>query len=481
METRNGLHDTKSDRLTPTVARSRINTGVRPLVAALCMSLAAAALAAPVAVPNSDFSSAANSGSVGGGPLGGSGSAPIGAGPWNGSYAGVLGLLAPPQLTIGAGSATIDNLAVVALGIDNSGAFSQGLAAPYVAQKHYVLAADIDAGTSLLALNVLASGNAGLALTRGATVLASTQDADSIALSLASGEKFHLALGYDSGATVSGNIGVALFANPSGVLGVDLLSQIAFSKVVLTQAPIPALPPDAVAPAGGTPQNVSINTAFGEPLVVSVVDAEGDPLEGITVTFTAPASGAGATLSTTSVVTDVGGRAEVAATANGTPGGYMIVASVDGVGQAATFHLTNSPAGQPIIGGIVQSNQPQTTAAGTPFACMIAVQMTADSVPAAGGTVIFNAPPAGASAVLSDGTNSGSMLIETTDENGFAMVAATANDTAGSYDITATATSLTGGTLALPVLIGTWPMTNLAAGERVFADGFDPKPALCGN
>ena len=117
----------------------------------------------------------------------------------------------------------------------------------------------------------------------------------------------------------------------------------------------------------------------------------------------------------------------------------------------------------------------------TPFACMIAVQMTADSVPAAGGTVIFNAPPAGASAVLSDGTNSGAMLIETTDENGFAMVAATANDTAGSYDITATATSLTGGTLALPVLIGTWPMTNLAAGERVFADGFDPKPALCGN
>jgi hypothetical protein len=65
------LHDTKSDRLNRTAARSRINTCVRPLVAALCVSLAAAALAAPVAVPNSDFSWAANNGSVGGGPLGG--------------------------------------------------------------------------------------------------------------------------------------------------------------------------------------------------------------------------------------------------------------------------------------------------------------------------------------------------------------------------------------------------------------------------
>jgi hypothetical protein len=438
-----------------------------------------AASAAPVPITNADFSAAANQGSVGGGLVGASGSSPIGAGPWSGSYAGVLGLLAPPTLTIGSGSAQVSDLAVVALGIANRGAFTQTLAAPYVPLKHYVLVADIDVGDSLLGLDLLAGGNAGLALTRAGTTLASTEDAGATSLTLASSQRYHLALGYDSDGGASGDIGVALFADPSGVLGVNLLAEVGFSNVMLTQAPMPALPPVSIGPAGGTPQAATVNSAFAAPLVVSVFDAEGDPLQGVSVTFSAPVSGPGADLSATTLMTDIGGRAQVTGVANASAGSYMIVASVGGVEQAAQFELTNSEAGQPAVTG-VHSNGHQSSIVGQTFACMVAVQVIADATPAAGATVVFSAPLLGASAQLSDGMNSGPVMIQTTDANGVAMVAATANGTAGSYDVTALVTSLTSETLAVPVALASWPMTNVAADDGLFIDNFDPVPALCG-
>ena len=66
----------------------------------------------------------------------------------------------------------------------------------------------------------------------------------------------------------------------------------------------------------------------------------GNPIAGITVNFTAPATGAGATLSAASAVTNSAGVASVTATANSTLGGYSVIASV-GV-FSATFSLTNS-------------------------------------------------------------------------------------------------------------------------------------------
>lgn len=450
------------------------------LVAA-ALGAATAAVAAPLTVPNSDFSDSANDGSIGGGLLGASGSGPIGSGPWHGSYAGVLALLAPPVVTVGSGEGVISSLSVNVLGINNQGAFTQALAAPYVADKHYVLAADVDAGTTLLGLELLTGGNAGLALTRSGTVLASTQSGGAdIGLSLGSGQKYHVALGFNTGGTVSGNIGVALFSDPAGVLSANLQSQIVFGNVHLTQAPIPALPPASVGPAGGTPQGAMVNTAFSDALSVTVVDAEGDPLEGVTVTFSAPASGASATLSDTTVVTDVGGRATVTGVANGIAGSYQVTASVDGVGTTAVFDLTNTASGQPPISG-TGANGAQATTIGTAFSCMLAVKVLNGAAPAAGATVVFQAPATGASSVLADGTHSGQMLVETTNASGVAAVTATANSTAGSYSVVATATGLTSGPLATPVMLASWPMTNLAEGDQIMKDGFDPVPDLCGS
>lgn len=429
------------------------------------------ASAAPIAIPNADFSGPANQGSLGGGVLGGSGTAPIGAGPWMGSYAGIAALLAPPVLSISPGRARISGLAVNALLLGNSGAFEQTLATNYLPSRHYVLAADIDAA-SLLGLNVLANGNVGLALGDGMSVHASTQTAASVALSVASSRKVHVALAYDTQPTDTGTITVSLFAHPQGIASVDLSSTVDFSNVRLTQAPIPALPPAAIAPASGAPQAATVNAQFSSPFAVAVVDAEGNPLQGVTVTFTAPTSGASASLSATSVVTDVGGRASITGNANSITGLYTVTASVDGVPQPAVFHLVNSSSGQPALTAQTSGAGGQASVNGSPFACALAVKVIAADVPAPGATVVFSAPVAGASALLSDGTQNSSQLIVTSDADGVARVTATANATAGAYGVTATVMALATGTLGSPVLLATYPLTNLAPGDRLFADSF---------
>ena len=123
--------------------------------------------------------------------------------------------------------------------------------------------------------------------------------------------------------------------------------------------------------------------------------------------------------------------------------------------------------------------QAQTVTFG--FECRLAIQVFDESAPVQGATVVFASPSAGASALLTDSMSSGSQLSETTDSNGMASVIATADVVPGSYDVTATLTSLGSGPLATPVLLETYPMTNLSIGDRIFANGFEDEPALCGS
>ena len=50
----------------------------------------------------------------------------------------------------------------------------------------------------------------------------------------------------------------------------------------------------SVTATAGTPQSAVVNTAFGTALQATVRDAGNNPVSGVTVTFTAPASGASA-------------------------------------------------------------------------------------------------------------------------------------------------------------------------------------------
>lgn len=388
---------------------------------------------APVAVPNGDFSDAGNFGSVGGGAIGGSGTdVTIGAGPWLGSYAGVLGLLAPPTLTISNGAANISGLAAANLfGIfNNGGYFSQTLSTNYQTQERYTLTATVDTGTPL-DIGLLASGNFGLALGSGGTTLASTASAPPqlVDLQPVGGTTYQLTLLFDSGDTTTGAIDVQLFAEPQQLIGATLFSSVTFGTVTLDAT---AINPSAgtIVAVDPTPQSTMVGQAFANPLQVRVTDVNGDPVPGATVTYTAPASGASASLSAQTVMTDNNGLASVTATANTVAGSYAVSASVEGVDTPASFSLTNTPG--PAAVNIAAQGDGQSAPVNTPFPEPLVVLVTdAFGNAVEGVDVAFSAPGSGASAMLSAPS-------ATTDANGLAQVTATANGTPGSYAVTAT-------------------------------------------
>jgi hypothetical protein len=96
-----------------------------------------------------------------------------------------------------------------------------------------------------------------------------------------------------------------------------------------------------------TAQSAQLNSQFPNPLQVTVKDASGSPLSGVTVTFMAPTSGASGTFpngtNTTTATTNATGVASTTITANGTSGTYSVAATVATVGSLqASFTLTNS-------------------------------------------------------------------------------------------------------------------------------------------
>ncbi len=248
--------------------------------------------------------------------------------------------------------------------------------------------------------------------------------------------------------TVAGSYTVA-----ASVAGVDLPASFNLTNTAGSAA--------AIEIAGGGEQSAVINTPFASPLVVLVTDDFGNPVAGEDVDFTVPTTGASASLSGI-LTTDASGTVSVVATANAVTGSYVVAASVAGLATSAEFHLTN------VLGGDVVMDPPgdedQNAQVDTVFRCALAVQVTDSGLPQGGLTVEFAAPATGPSAILSDGVTSGSTVQAVTGLNGVALVKATANDIAGSYEVTATLL----GSGAPPVV---FELTNLA--DLLFANGFD--------
>ena len=110
----------------------------------------------------------------------------------------------------------------------------------------------------------------------------------------------------------------------------------------------PPGPPARIQVWGGSPQLAEPLATFAQPLQALVLDAAGSPVPGVTVTFTAPASGPSGTFAdtgatTTTAPTDADGIAQAAPfTANGLIGDYAVVASVSGLAASASYALTNA-------------------------------------------------------------------------------------------------------------------------------------------
>jgi adhesin/invasin len=91
-----------------------------------------------------------------------------------------------------------------------------------------------------------------------------------------------------------------------------------------------------------------VGTRFPIPLAVTVVDGNGNPVAGVSVTFSAPRGGASGRFAgghrTASAKTDARGIAVAPAFVAGSkPGGYVVRATAGG--RFAAFGLVNEPSG----------------------------------------------------------------------------------------------------------------------------------------
>jgi hypothetical protein len=114
------------------------------------------------------------------------------------------------------------------------------------------------------------------------------------------------------------------------------------AKFTLTNTPGA---PKAVNTFAGTPQSATVGKVFATRLQAQVVDSYGNPVSGVTVTFSAPTSGPGATFAgkkTATAVTGANGVATAPAlTANTQAGNFTVTASISGVSTPASFSLKN--------------------------------------------------------------------------------------------------------------------------------------------
>src|SRR6267142_41705 len=220
----------------------------------------------------------------------------------------------------------------------------------------------------------------------------------------------------------------------ASVIGVSTPANFSLTNLAGTPASITA--------TAGTPQSATINTAFAAQLQVTVKDAGNNPLSGVTVTFTALASGASGTFAggVNTATTDSQGVASAAVfTANSTAGGpYNLTASITGVSTPANFSLTNL--GNPPANVTATAGTPQSATINTAFVTQLqATVKDASNNPVSGVTVTFAAPTTGAS-----GTFAGGVKTATTNAQGVAIAAVfTANSTAGGpYNVTASVTGV---------------------------------------
>jgi len=212
--------------------------------------------------------------------------------------------------------------------------------------------------------------------------------------------------------------------------------------------------------AGGNNQSAFVNTAFANPLVVTVTNAFSEPVNGGKVTFTPPVSGASATIAG-NPVTISGGTASGTATANGTVGGpYTVAASANGATPVINFSLTNTNPPPTITAAAALTRQQGTAASNSTVATVSDPNQTAGTL-----TVTATTVPAGLTVTNIVNTN-GTVT---------ANVAAACNATVGANTVVLTVTDSLNATatanLTINVQANTAPTLAYASPQSVVAGG----------
>jgi len=191
----------------------------------------------------------------------------------------------------------------------------------------------------------------------------------------------------------------------------------------------PAGSATSVAVDVNTPQYAYVTQPFSGPIILHVTDFFNNPVQGATVVLQITpdaTTGATATFSSLTAVTNAQGNAQVTATANGFIGQYSMKVSLQGnaFAQPKTFALKNIADLPKFM--TLASGTPQSTFVNTAFAQKLRVRVT-DSLNAATPQVRVFFTTAG-NATL---TPSSALA----DASGFAEVTATANGVVGSYQV----------------------------------------------
>jgi hypothetical protein len=193
---------------------------------------------------------------------------------------------------------------------------------------------------------------------------------------------------------------------------------------------------------GTTPQSATTESPFEANLGVKVTDANGNPVSGVAVLFSAPTTPASGVFSgNNSTYTATTGADGVATAtqyiANNTAGSDVVTASVGAL--STNFNLTNVQGAPFKITLIAGDNQ--TTAIGTPYPTQLEVEVTdSNGLPLNNVGVTFIAPSIGASATFGSPASS-SMTVMTV--GGYASTTSfTANSLQGSFYVSATVSGL---------------------------------------
>jgi protocatechuate 3,4-dioxygenase beta subunit len=224
----------------------------------------------------------------------------------------------------------------------------------------------------------------------------------------------------------------------------------------------------SIAAAGPTEQAATVNSRYGQTLQAQVLDANGQPVPGVGVSFTLAtgATGAGASF--------LGGGAQATATtkangqatsppfvANGSPGRFTATATTADISTVATFGLANHAAGNTLTATTAQR---QTAAVGGRYGRLLEARvLDATGQPIEGASVTFTLPStaSGAGAGFLGGGSQASTL---TDGNGRASSPPlVANSTAGRFTATAAVTGI-----ATPV---SYALENVAGAAATIATG----------
>jgi protocatechuate 3,4-dioxygenase beta subunit len=223
--------------------------------------------------------------------------------------------------------------------------------------------------------------------------------------------------------------------------------------------------PSSITATGTNSQEASVNSSYGQPLRARVTDVNGNPVQGVNVTFSllpGPTGASGNFLGATpSATTDSNGLAtSPVLIANGVPGRFGATASTPGVSAVATYAFDNHATTTALQ--TTSTHDSSATVDSRYRSSLQARLLDGDGQPIEGAAVTFAIAAAdnGAGATFLGGAGQATAL---TDANGLAIAPPLiAGKTAGTFTATATAAG------AQP---GRYTLENLAAAPTAITAG----------